>query len=291
MRPAFPPATAFLDANHAWIADGFQTANPGIFRTADGGHTWKHATVPLPSLSGGPLSISELDFIDPRQGWALESLGGAHWSSVSGGTQQNPPTPGAYPRNVEGIHFDSTSSGWTTVVIFAGPQLSGLFHSTDGGHSWRKATLPMTGAFSAGFFGVEPPVFFAAQQGAMIVATQTALGIYTTNDGGKSWTPTAPLMARVLLAAGQPFSSDIVDRAHIWVIADSHLYFTAGLGRHWSLVRQSLGFGAIATVDYVNAQTGWALGGIQDNGGASRSVLRRTADGGHTWTVLQPVGV
>jgi len=302
--PLFPPAAAFEGATDVRIATAFPNANPRIFRTADGGRTWAQFVLPVPSLSGRPLGISELDFINRRQGWAVESLGGgvgsfsfalfrtadggAHWSSVAQTPRDARTTPGAYPRNVQGIHFDSATSGWTTTVIFANPQLSGLFHSTDGGHTWRKVPLPTVGAFSGGFVAVEPPIFFDARDGALIVATSTALGIYSTHDGGKAWAPTIPSQAALPLIATQPFSNDFVDARHVWIVAGSRLYFTGDLGRHWSLVRQSLGFGSIAALDFIDAQTGSALGGLEGDARGTHSVLHTTADGGHTLTVLQP---
>jgi photosystem II stability/assembly factor-like uncharacterized protein len=312
IKPLFTPAADSLDADHAWVADAFQSPRPGIFHTTDGGRTWQHATLPVPLRSAGPLGVGQIDFVDSQHGWALEDLGGgagsfyfalfrttdggAHWSGMAGGTLQEPPAPGAYPRNVQAIHFDSTSSGWTSVVIYAGPQLSGIYHTSDGGHVWRKVALPQTGAFSGGFFGVLSPDFFDARHGTLAVAAATAVGLrvtvglYITGDGGITWAPTSPLTVKMTPGFPGQFSADIVDASHVWVIAGSHLYFTADLGRHWSLVRQSLGFGTIATIDYVTAQMGWALGGALATGpgGASHTALRRTMNGGHNWTILHP---
>lgn len=299
-----PLGAYFLNANDAWVADNASLTKPGIFRTTNGGRTWQRTVLPLPTVSGGPISISQIDFIGSQQGWALESLGGgagsfyfallhttdggAHWSFIAQGPN-NPPTPGAFPRNVQGIHFDSATSGWTTVVIFAGPQLSGAYHSTDGGRTWQKVTLPMTGAFSMGFLNVQPPVFFTRTQGALIVGTDKAIGIYTTANGGATWTATTALNVAVPLASPLPIAADLVDPAHGWVIVGSHFYFTADLGRHWSLVRQNLNFGPIGMFDYLNAQVGWALGGTRSNSGVSQTALRRTTNGGHNWTILHPV--
>jgi photosystem II stability/assembly factor-like uncharacterized protein len=294
----------FLNANDAWVANSASITKPGIFRTTNGGRTWQQTIPPAPALSGGPVVISQIDFINSQQGWALESLGGgagsfyfallhtadggAHWSFIAQGPG-NPPTPGAYPRNVQGINFDSATSGWTTVVIFAGPQLSGAYHSTDGGRTWLEVTLPLTGAFSMGFLNVQPPVFFDTTHGALVVGTDKAVGIYVTTDGGTTWTPTAPLIGSVPLASPQPISAELVDPAHGWVIVGTHFYFTPDLGLHWSLVRQNLGFGTIGILDYLNAQVGWALGGNRSTAGVSQTALRHTTNGGHNWTILHPV--
>jgi photosystem II stability/assembly factor-like uncharacterized protein len=304
VSPPFPPAATYFDATHAWITDGAQGETPGIFRTADGGHTWKHATLPAPAQSAGPIDISQIDFVDATHGWTLEDLGGgagtfyfrllrstdggAHWSQIAGGIQP-PPTAGAYPTNVQGITFDSATSGWTSVVVFAGPQQSGLYHSTDAGRTWRKANLPMTGVFSDGFFGVQTPIFFDSRHAVTFISNQTAIGIYVTGDGGATWTPSTPLVVKPILSAAAPFATDVVDPQHTWLIVGSHFFFfSADLGRHWSLVRQSLGFDQIGALDYINAQTGWALGGTQADNGTVHTALRRTTDGGHTWQVLHP---
>ena len=304
LRSAFPPATEFLNSKDAWIGDTVLAARPGVYRTTDGGTTWTHVTLPPPSRSAGPVGVGQIDFVDSLHGWVLEDLGGgagtfyfalyrttdggAHWTLAAGGGVQNPPMPGAFPHNVSGIRFVSPSEGWTSVTILPGPQLSGIFHSVDGGHTWRAVSLPMAGAFSSGFLGVEPPVFYAARQGIAAVSTNAAIGLFLTGDGGKTWSATSPLSAKPAVGASQPFVTDVVDAQHIWIEAGGQYFFTNDLGRHWSRVRQSLGFGSIAVVDYLNARTGWVLGGNRSASGASISTLRMTVDGGHTWTILRP---
>jgi photosystem II stability/assembly factor-like uncharacterized protein len=297
IRSSFPPAANFLDATHAWISDGAQTDTSGVYRTSDGGLTWKHATLPVPAQSAGPIDIAQIDFVDAAHGWVLEDLGGgagtfyfrllrstdggAHWSQIAGD----------YPTNVQGITFDSSSSGWTSTVVFAGPQMSGLYHSTDVGRTWHKANLPMTGAFSAGFFWVQTPIFLNARHAVTFVSNQTAISTYATSDAGATWKLSPPLMVKPMLSAAQPFVSDVVDAQHAWLVVGSRFYFSADLGRHWSLVRQSLGFGQIGLLDYISTQNGWALGGTQADDGTVHSALRRTTDSGHTWQVLRPTVV
>ncbi|MDB5056841.1 MAG: hypothetical protein JWO59_313, partial [Chloroflexi bacterium] len=249
MQPNFVPAASYLNPNTAWISDGFQPNHPGIFRTTNGGQTWQHTTLPLPGQSAGGLDIKQIDFIDAKHGWILENLGGgagtfyfallhtadggAHWSTVADGNQ-SPPAQGAYPRNVQGIGFQNTSNGWTTVVIPAGPQLSGMYRTTDGGHIWQRVTLPMSGAFQNGFYDVEPPAFFSANKGATVVASETAVGLYVTSNGGATWAPTTPLHLKVSFSVANPLSANVIDQTHAWVAVNSSLYFTSDLGRHWT---------------------------------------------------------
>jgi len=191
---------------------------------------------------------------------------------------------------VQAVHFDSPTDGWTSVVIYAGPQLNGLYHSTDAGHTWQKVSLPLTGAFGEGFFNVGSPVFFDAHHGAVAVANQAAAGLYVTTNGGASWKLSGAFPATIQPGSPGQFSADILDSLHTWVIAGSNLYFTPDLGRHWTSVRQTLDFGSIASIDYICACDGWALGGTlgSGSGAASHSTLQRTTNGGKNWAVLRP---
>jgi photosystem II stability/assembly factor-like uncharacterized protein len=303
IQPNIVPAASYLNSTTAWISDGFPTSNPGVYRTTDGGQTWQHSVLPPPARNAGPLSIKQIDFIDPRHGWLLEGLGGgagtfyfallrttdggAHWAAIAGGNE-DPPAPGAYPRNVQGISFQNSKSGWTTVVIFAGPQLSGMYHTADGGHTWRKVLLPMTGAFKIGFFDIEPPTFFGANKGATLVASDTAAGLYVTGNGGMTWAPTTPLHMKVNVASAHPPSANLLDQKHAWIVVDSRLYFTSDLGRHWMSLNAASTVGNVTAIDFINSSTGWALGGPQSAGQQS---LWKSTDGGLHWMELKPVMV
>ena len=177
----------------------------GIFKSADGGQTWKH--VGLPDVQQvGRLVVHPTDpnivFVaglghpygpNTERGIFRTKDGGATWERVlyvdenTGGVQvEFDPTN---PNVVYGSMWEHREGPWEN-ASFSGKN-NGLFKSTDGGTSWRqvKGGLP-TGAEGAGRIclgiGVsDPNRLYAA---VMSQTGRGAEGFYRSNDGGETWT-------------------------------------------------------------------------------------------------------
>jgi photosystem II stability/assembly factor-like uncharacterized protein len=98
-----------------------------IYVTHDGGATWK-STMPLPTAFG------TLDFVDMQHGWATDGMmlystsdGGQHWTKLS---------PGANFKQVTGLSFVSSSTGWAIGGQSKTPSF--LLKTTDGGTTWTS---------------------------------------------------------------------------------------------------------------------------------------------------------
>lgn len=118
--PREPPiefATArFLDPARGWTGavGGFHLAGQTIriFRTTDGGTTWKSSQVTVDA----PLDIS-LDFVDPQHGWLVVATqtgsgfvsAGQLFQTADGGVTWNalPPPPSGHA-----VRFIDLSTGW-----------------------------------------------------------------------------------------------------------------------------------------------------------------------------------
>ena len=162
-----------------------------LFRTEDGGVTWKSIT-PVNSNSWKIYSVS---FLDSNRGWALVWTngrfvaystvnGGANWSAadVDFGKDQE----GRPPWVGDGqIFFVNPLQGW---IIFAKVSRSSLetvlFATADGGRTWSSLTshdAPPPGRIRL----VSPEVGSLLPTSWMLSSSRTAL--FVTRDGAKSW--------------------------------------------------------------------------------------------------------
>ena len=221
---------------------GWATSRNAVLHTVDGGRHWAVLVMPNHDRFNGVQALGM------RQAWVsgdtdtlLRTVnGGATWQHSSTGSG----------KGLGSIVFTSAKAGW----VAAGKE---ILHTADGGAHW---TSQFTAA--AKVAGLS---FASASDGW---ATSGG-GVYATTDGGARWArqTTAPATGWVF-ALGHP---DAV------IGADNGLNVTADGGATWQPARRlAAGYtGDLATVQFINARTGWVAG----SGGA----ILRTPDGGTTW--------
>ena len=276
----------FVDREHAWAAASDLTgARPprhmAIYRTTDGGRTWRPAAPPgcYYRCGGGFLS-----FLDRRKGFSLASVwprgrlfetrdGGAAWTLVA-------PAPFIGP-----IRFVSLRDGW-------GVRSDGgaLFRTTDGGRIWRRVRLARPATATIGV-----PTFFGPRDGVVPVWLRDPrthaerVVAYVTRNGGRSWSA-RPVPAAADLrgeswgfAASIPFSAPTV---RDWVLFPGpSLYATHDGGRTWTIVHPRFAPTAphVSDPSFSSPSSGWAIFTV-----GAGSALVRTTDGGRDWKAVAP---
>jgi photosystem II stability/assembly factor-like uncharacterized protein len=227
--------------------------------TTDGGSTWTVLSGPtqVEAIAYAPVG-SAATAVAVGQGGAIETStdGGATWVSRASG---NHPA-------LRGMTFASSTIG--VAVGDAGT----ILRSVDGGNSWTAISTPSTAV------ALWDVAFATSQVG---VAVGDAGTIWRSGDAGATWTA-------VFATGGEPlkavrFTSAThgvaVGTDRIEVTDDAGLTWHAGsTGGFWPAV-QSLSFGT--SMVGVAAGDGLAPGGV---GNPPPGALRRTTDGGDTWS-------
>jgi photosystem II stability/assembly factor-like uncharacterized protein len=157
-------------------AGGANRATSTLFRSTDAGRTWNSVGEPCPQTSGENDSVAVAAGADGVVSVLCERRLGAHHSQVVTSTDA-----GSSFRAQHGVvpfPYSSILAGDpNTVLIAAGIQ--GAARSTDGGASWQRIPQLPGGITFVGFEN--------SQVGR--VAAQHGRSVWTTRDGGRSWTP------------------------------------------------------------------------------------------------------
>lgn len=241
-RNSEPDSIFFLDRDHGWFATfNVLTLSERLYRTSNGGRTWRSFAAPGHNDSGG--SGDSLQFLTPTNGWLVAATanapfedlfhttnGAASWHHVAGLRPQGRGL-GVLPE-VGAIEFEADGrTGW----LGGGPFSSRLYKTTDGGLTWRSMRIrtPSGSLFELpGTFGrtlVEP---------VTVRSVGTAsLRVYTSRNDGATWS-----LVSTLPRAGGPsclgslptsFPSPLVG----WTAANLHhhvvVYRTTSEGRRW----------------------------------------------------------
>ncbi|HJZ36420.1 MAG TPA: DUF4232 domain-containing protein [Solirubrobacterales bacterium] len=156
-----------------------------------------------------------------------------------------------------------------------------IYLTANGGRTWRAAAPVDVHSFVGSDF-VDP------EHGWVVASTSERhahLAIYSTTDGGFTWTQGVVRKARQPPLFTAPLSFPnlrtgyvVVDPQHgSGVEAEGSLYRTDDGGAHWSPVGSTPVDGRI---EFTSPRSGWLVGGLH-------STLWHTADGGRHWTQVR----
>jgi len=317
----------FLDASHGWVLfshgdednnEGNNTVSFEVARTIDSGETWAITPIAVPSQEPTELNgRGHINFADPQHGWAVllaNSDAATEWGLLlatdDGGTSwKELPQPPVVGRPV----FAAAQNGWISGPAWAG----GIYSTRDGGKSWQPdgpslESLPPSLPTRASYGDVK---FTDANHGFVPIWLRassnveeprgTALILYTTEDGGRTWgrdktladrgafSKTGAALSRIGASAVVPDPSGGVSSFLVAFNDRKHLnrvtLMTVGRGETWTdatpaaisenvLWRQG---DDVAELSFTNAEQGWARTSLED--------LLLTTDGGKTWKNISPV--
>jgi hypothetical protein len=306
LAPAIPPASAALPGANDLLAAGSATlaaTSLGIFRSTDGGATWRRVLSGLSAWSltaagggyaamgnlPGKLNLGPPVLAVSRDGvrWRIKRITGTR--SQTGGV-----VPGSgYRFALSGLGPRAT--GTAVPDITSGLYPAPTLRSSDGGLTWRRVGRDLP---PGGFSGV---AVTSGGKAAFVTApgngARCAGAVYRSADGGATWSVLGtscepyPLTALQFLGARHGFAAGGLS---LKVGGGSVVESTSDGGRTWHTLlrtRTDNGGGSPSTVGYVrldmvSARAGWAIADgceIGENGPCDGAVVV-TADGGHRWT-------
>jgi photosystem II stability/assembly factor-like uncharacterized protein len=230
-------------------------------------------------VSGTTENLSAVSFVDAMHGWVVggffgqptilvTSDGGATWTPQSSGT---PPDT-----DLRAVKFVDAQHGWIAASNFQ-PQFPNNFIlvTSDGGATWLQQSSGIRGfLYSMDFVDT----LHGWASGDTRPPVGTAI-IVATTDGGATWVPQTSSLDFV-------YGISFVDPLRGWAVgSDERISVTTNGGATWTTQFSGTHFATeLFAVHFVDAQTGWAVGG---SGVAGESIFG-TTNGGATWTAMGP---
>jgi len=221
---------SFSDSTHGWLlaSDGGAAGSEwvDVFKTSDGGASWKQA--------------------------------------ASANPKQEIPNGIPFSGDKTGLVFANQKDGWITGGS-PGPSVW-LYTTHDGGQTWASQSLPIPKGYhtGGGAAGTKSPYFFGSKDGVLPVVFQgqepPALMLYTSHDGGISWYATTPAeSSQESLASYRGFQWSIIDAQHSIVSDGYKLYYTFDGMQSFVAISPNIDLKNLQQLDFVSEQLGWAI--------------------------------
>ena len=224
-------AVAFRGAREGWlIASDCSNGRGSVYRSSDGGRSWKAYAFHTHSCVGG--ANFSLYVESDNRAWVLQNEptgpnsrvfrtadGGRSWRLVS--------KLATYGGKVA---FVNPRDGW-----LAGQR---LLRTVDGGRSWQIQPLPAPHGYSGRLVLLTAPRFFGRKGvlAGQFGSGKPVIGFYRTGDGGRSWRLLATLPGSVPGVFPQ-FVLSAASASTSWLLTAGSkpaVHVTRDGGRHWS---------------------------------------------------------
>ncbi len=234
----------------AMSAGEAQKGQARIYRTSDGGKTWK---LVFETQQKG-VFLDGMDFWDKKNGIVfgdpieghfyilLTQDGGKTWKQSP--PEAMPPVQtgeAAFAASGTSMIIQGKNNAW---IATGGNTQARVFHTTDKGKSWTVSDTPMPANQSSGLFGLH---FWSATQGIAVGGdyqhVKTPAPILLTQDGGQTWTAyntlqpeglkeaVALFQQKILIAVGPSGSSYSKDFGKTWIAIDSTAFHAISVSK------------------------------------------------------------
>ena len=257
------------------------TPYPTAFRSTTLTRT---ATVDL--LPPQPHTFDDLSFRDRDHGWLAitQTLLTTDDAAATWQPLYQSPAP------IKQVILRSATAGWLL-------REDGMFHTTDGGHTWTVVPVPFNQTKLFGLQVIDDAHWLVhIRYGTPEDFATMRYEIHMTADGGTTWTPLPQPDCGEL---GPIRYARFVTPTHGWLICEQPrdggppwwqkaLLTTTDGGAHWTEIAAwradvpdggELSSGTVWTFEVIDADTLWIADFSPFWAG-----LRRSTDGGHTWT-------
>jgi photosystem II stability/assembly factor-like uncharacterized protein len=245
----------------------------GLFRTTDGGTTWKKVLGGPGQLAQGLMDqyltvspvnpervyVEAITFYDlPKSsgvpGIYTSTNGGATWSLMT--PLARLPSPGLYYMTA------GAQNEQQLYIYMQGLQAQGLYETLDAGAHWQPlGTLPGAGALSLGLL-VDP-----AKPGHLFVYSEG--GLFASEDNGAHWQAVSGIKDGI--------SRALLNGSMLYASGDDGVFVSRDGGAHFTLTMPNLSFQFLSSSP-TNAQSAFGISG---------SAMYQTTDGGQQWQAVK----
>jgi photosystem II stability/assembly factor-like uncharacterized protein len=249
----------FIDTDWAWRVSPIDPES--VEYTRDGGRSWSEP------IGTGVKERSSIAFVTREVGWVFGEKtvvtrdGGKSWQLETALSNLRLDTP----------YFLDRQNGW--VANYWGV----IGHTTDGGQHWNILRSPLKQIRS--LFFLDPQNGWAVGDDGLVASTE---------NGGADWTIRD---AQVPLDSYRTLRTELLDVFFLtrdlgWIVGERGLILkTIDGGKNWARA-ESLLSAPLASVRFIDALHGWAVGG---NAASSivptppTNIVLETSDGGQSW--------
>jgi photosystem II stability/assembly factor-like uncharacterized protein len=262
-----------------------------LFRSTDRGVNFEQRTLPVSKPGNSP----EISFIDALHGWYSTSSspetqcngqGTIVWGTDDGAAtwRQVLSVPGsggvAYAQCKQGLSFVDATHGYLAAWDDNHPPT--VYRTSDGGRSWKGATLSDPPGFvsQTGGFELRAGLVHGFGSTLLVVATsgQGDGYVFSSTDGGASW------KYLVKAGGGANYLTFVTASRWLTIFNDQTAAETIDAGNTWHPF----------ITDYSNAAgvgTVFTFGDSLVGYGTVRGGIQRTLDGGSHWSITETPGV
>jgi photosystem II stability/assembly factor-like uncharacterized protein len=258
-------SVSFVDADYGWMAGIGSSSTTDVWRTTNGGVTWKKAGSAL--AAGGP--VGWVSFVSRATGvWGNGDLvytndGGGSWKESDGSDL------GIFNEAC----FANENVGWAGCTFGNSAAGGAIAATSDGGATWKSQKDIPGDDGSGGVSRVSSP----SVERCYALKWGDDEGVWATTDGGGKWT-----MRPLPHIAGGAYTSysdiDFPGETTGWAVGDAGTILKTDDGGETWKAQVSGVSASLTAVDFVSTTTGFAVG-------KSGRILR-TRDGGSHWVKL-----
>ncbi len=253
----------------AWF--GLSTVAQGVFKSTDGGSSWRAASTGLSGLSPGALAIDPQTpttlYARTQESGVFKSTDGGTWRAINAGLED---------LRVTALAIDPQ----IPTTLYAGTW-HGVFRSTDGGGSWGSTNVGLRDLSVAGLAidPQTPTTLYAGTWGSGVFVSSSVSAMRASPNPQAGGSP-ADSGSVTFLSVGDGGSTwlAIEIREDLPVFAGSHKTFlskTSSTEDQWKSVLDASGHGAIRRL--------WFFGSGRVSALLGTGLIMHTADGGGRW--------
>ncbi|MEO6095687.1 MAG: hypothetical protein ABIW76_08405 [Fibrobacteria bacterium] len=236
------------------------TSYEGVYRTADNGRNWVHASMGLGSESGAITALAAQGnalFAATASGGILRSLDrGVTWTSAQGNMPLGP----------------LESLGILGRFLFAGTYGAGIFRSADSGKTWIQANRGLPQATVTAWLEI----------GDTCLAGSYSGGAYRSLDRGSTWSPVSYGLPFSLF--GPYFRPLLEDRGMAWAALNRGLARSSDRGASWTPVTKGISTGIVQAMARTESGVLYAGASGDNDAGPWQGGIFRSLDKGNSWT-------